>query len=191
MSIISGDGAFAALAKKLHEYGKTVIGCAYEGQINRVLKSVCVSEARRRHRFIPIPAPQAKIEDIPINEVKNQSSLNDDIFVETKKVLQGLKQNIEQLNQLKQVGIPISQIHKVLRDKIPDFDQKREQHGEKLTIFLNKVIEKTDIYLSIKNNKLFLREMLTIGSNGSSNKIVKCLTDSRNNFKEIVASGKS
>ncbi|MEH2297064.1 NYN domain-containing protein [Nostoc sp.] len=52
--IVSGDGAFAALAKKLHEYGKTVIGCAYEGQINRILKSVC-------DRFIPIPAPQIQI----------------------------------------------------------------------------------------------------------------------------------
>ncbi|MFN6460447.1 MAG: NYN domain-containing protein [Nostoc sp. DedVER02] len=182
--IISGDGAFAALAKKLHEYGKTVIGCAYEGQINRVLKSVC-------DRFIPIPAPQAKIEEIPINEVKNQSSLNDDILVETKKVLQGLKQNVEQLNQLKQVGIPISQIHKILREKISAFDHKREQHGEKLTIFLNKVIEETDIYLSIENNKLFLREILTIGSNGSSNKVVKALSESSNNFKEIVIAGKS
>ncbi|WP_292759133.1 NYN domain-containing protein [Nostoc sp. NOS(2021)] len=52
--IVSGDGAFAALAKKLHEYGKTVIGCAYEGQINRILKSVC-------DRFIPIPAPHIQI----------------------------------------------------------------------------------------------------------------------------------
>ncbi|MCW5313466.1 NYN domain-containing protein [Nostoc sp. KVJ3] len=182
--IISGDGAFAALAKKLHEYGKTVIGCAYEGQINRVLKSVC-------DRFIPIPAPQAKIEEIPIHEVTSDSLLNDDVFVETKKVLQGLKQNIEQLNQLKQVGIPISQIHKILREKIPAFDQKREQYGEKLTIFLNKVIQETDIYLSIDNNKLFSGKILTIGSNDSSNKIVKVLTDSSNNFKEVVASGKS
>ena len=29
--IVSGDGGFSALAKKLHEYGKTVIGCAYRG----------------------------------------------------------------------------------------------------------------------------------------------------------------
>ncbi|MEH2411730.1 NYN domain-containing protein [Nostoc sp.] len=56
--IVSGDGAFAALAKKLHEYGKTVIGCAYEGQINRILKSVC-------DRFIPIPAPQIQIPTPP------------------------------------------------------------------------------------------------------------------------------
>ncbi|MEA5603104.1 NYN domain-containing protein [Nostoc sp. UHCC 0252] len=182
--IVSGDGAFAALAKKLHEYGKTVIGCAYEGQINRVLKSVC-------DRFIPIPAPHAKIEEIPINKVNNENSLSDDILVVTKQALQELKQNLEQLNQLKQGGIPISQIHKILRDKIPDFDQKRETYGEKLTIFLNKVIEETDIFLSIENNKLILREILTIGSNGSSNKILKGVTNSSSNFKEIVASGKS
>lgn len=162
--IVSGDGAFAALAKKLHEYGKTVIGCAYEGQINRILKSVC-------DRFIPIPAPQVKIEDIPTNEVISESSLNDDdILVVTKKALEELKQNIEQLSQLKQGGIPISQIHKILREKIPAFDQKREKHVEKLTTFLKKIIEGTNICLSIENNKLILRETLTIGSNGSSNK---------------------
>ncbi|MBD2561971.1 MULTISPECIES: NYN domain-containing protein [Nostoc] len=182
--IVSGDGAFAALAKKLHEYGKTVIGCAYEGQINRVLKSVC-------DRFIPIPAPQAKIEEIPIHQVNSDSSLNDDILVLTKKALQELKQNFEHLNLLKQGGIHIPQIHKILREKIPCFDQKREKHGEKLTNFLKKVIEGTDICLSIENNKLVLREILTIGSTGSSNKVLKGVTDSSSNFKEIVVAGKS
>ncbi len=57
--IVSGDGAFAALAKKLHEYGKTVIGCAYEVQINRILKSVC-------DRFIPIPAPHGDVNTKPL-----------------------------------------------------------------------------------------------------------------------------
>ncbi|MEH2183669.1 NYN domain-containing protein [Nostoc sp.] len=161
--IVSGDGAFAALAKKLHEYGKTVIGCAYEGQINRILKSVCDC-------FIPIPTPQAKIEDILISEVISESQLNDDILVVTKNVLQDLKQNFGQLNQLKQDGIHLSQIHKVLRDNIPNFDKQRDKYGKTLTSFLKKVIEETDISLSIDNNKLILREMLTIGSNGSSNK---------------------
>ncbi|MBD2532106.1 NYN domain-containing protein [Nostoc flagelliforme FACHB-838] len=164
--IISGDGAFAALAKKLHEYGKTLIGCAYEGQINRILKSVCDC-------FIPIPTPQAKIEDIPINQVASESQLNDDILVVTKKALQDLKKDVEKLSQLQQGGIHISQIHKILRDNIPDFDQKRKNHGEKLTIFLNKVIKGTDICLSIDNKKLMLREILTIGSNRSSNKSSK------------------
>jgi uncharacterized LabA/DUF88 family protein len=39
--IVSGDGGFASLAKKLHEYGKTVIGCAYKKATNRVFQAVC------------------------------------------------------------------------------------------------------------------------------------------------------
>ena len=39
--IVSGDGGFSALAKKLHEHGKTVVGCAYDGATNAVFKSVC------------------------------------------------------------------------------------------------------------------------------------------------------
>ena len=39
--IVSGDGGFSALAKKLHEYGKTVIGCAYRGATNNVFRAVC------------------------------------------------------------------------------------------------------------------------------------------------------
>lgn len=39
--IVSGDGGFASLAKKLHEYGKTVIGCAYLNAANRTFRAVC------------------------------------------------------------------------------------------------------------------------------------------------------
>jgi uncharacterized LabA/DUF88 family protein len=60
--IVSGDGAFASLAKKLHEYGKTVIVCGYTGRINRVLKSVCDD-------FIPLPASEEKIQ-------RNQETYN-------------------------------------------------------------------------------------------------------------------
>jgi uncharacterized LabA/DUF88 family protein len=58
--IVSGDGAFASLAKKLHEYGKTVIGCAYRNQTNRVLAAVC-------DHFIWIPEPEVEIRDHTIN----------------------------------------------------------------------------------------------------------------------------
>ncbi|AVH70619.1 NYN domain-containing protein [Nostoc sp. 'Lobaria pulmonaria (5183) cyanobiont'] len=161
--IVSGDGAFAALAKKLHEYGKTVIGCAYEVQINRILKSVCDC-------FISIPAPHVKIEDIPINKVTNESLFNDDILVVTNQVLQDLKKDFEQLSQLKEDGIHLPKIHTILKDNILNFDQKRKQHGYNLAKFLKKVIEGTDICLSSDNNKLILRETLTLGSNGSSNR---------------------
>ncbi len=181
--IVSGDGAFAALAKKLHEYGKTVIGCAYEGQINRILKSVC-------DRFIPIPTPQAKIEEIQINEVSENNNLNDEIFIMTQKVLQDIKQNSEQANQLKQGGIPMPQIHQILINRIPNFDLKREKYSSKLTDFLKEILEETDICLYIDNNKLILKEMLTKGYNISSNKNQKARTQFNSSSKEVVVTGK-
>jgi hypothetical protein len=39
--IVSGDGGFSVLAKKLHEYGKAVVGCAYRRATNRVFEAVC------------------------------------------------------------------------------------------------------------------------------------------------------
>jgi uncharacterized LabA/DUF88 family protein len=39
--VVSGDGGFSALAKKLHEYGRQVIGCAYSSATNEIFKSVC------------------------------------------------------------------------------------------------------------------------------------------------------
>ena len=65
--IVSGDGAFASLAKKLHEYGKTVIVCAYTGRINRVLKSVCDD-------FIPLPLLEEKVQEHQDNYGTNTSS---------------------------------------------------------------------------------------------------------------------
>ena len=57
------------------------------------------------------------------------------------------------------------------KDNIPNFDQERERHGYRLlNIFLKTVIEGTDICLSSDNNKLILRETLTLGSNGPSNR---------------------
>ncbi|MEO1519460.1 MAG: NYN domain-containing protein [Cyanobacteria bacterium J06633_2] len=39
--IVSGDGGFAALAKQLREYGKTVIGCAYKKSTSKTFQAVC------------------------------------------------------------------------------------------------------------------------------------------------------
>jgi len=39
--IVSGDGGFASLAKQLHEYGKTVIGCAYPNSASKTFQAVC------------------------------------------------------------------------------------------------------------------------------------------------------
>jgi len=39
--IASGDGIFAFLSKKLHEYGKRVIGCSYEKVANIIFRNSC------------------------------------------------------------------------------------------------------------------------------------------------------
>jgi len=39
--IVSGDGGFSALAKKLREYGKAVIGAGYRSSTNKVLAALC------------------------------------------------------------------------------------------------------------------------------------------------------
>jgi len=49
-AIVSGDGGFSCLAKKLHEYGKVVIGCGYENHINSVFTAVC-------DYFVRLPDP--------------------------------------------------------------------------------------------------------------------------------------
>lgn len=59
--IVSGDGAFASLAKKLHEYGKTIIGCAYKKATNRVFEAVCDA-------FVWITDPDEEKEEEKIRE---------------------------------------------------------------------------------------------------------------------------
>ena len=61
--IVSGDGAFASLAKKLHEHAKTVIGCGYKNQTNSVLAAVC-------DHFIWIPNPEVESSDNTMHLVR-------------------------------------------------------------------------------------------------------------------------
>ncbi len=39
--IVSGDGGFSALAKRLSSYGKRVIGCSYRSTVNHIFVNVC------------------------------------------------------------------------------------------------------------------------------------------------------
>ncbi|MBE9216005.1 NYN domain-containing protein [Plectonema cf. radiosum LEGE 06105] len=69
-AIVSGDGGFSCLAKKLHEYGKVVIGCGYENQTNKVLAAVCDYFFR-----LPDPLQQKKISN-PITTVEEPKRRN-------------------------------------------------------------------------------------------------------------------
>ncbi|MEJ1938683.1 NYN domain-containing protein, partial [Nostoc sp. NIES-2111] len=97
--IVSGDGGFASLAKKLHEYGKTVIGCGYEGKINRFFQSIC-------DYFIILPSLQANMDELQISSSSDfVKHTDDDIIIKTKLFLQKLKKE----NKFDKDGISISQ----------------------------------------------------------------------------------
>ena len=58
--LVSGDGSFAPLARKLHEYGKVVVGCMYRNAASRVLRAVC-------DEFVWLVEPAEKeIEEDPV-----------------------------------------------------------------------------------------------------------------------------
>lgn len=107
--IVSGDGAFASVANKLHEYGKTVIGCAYEKSTNSFLEAVCDA-------FVPISDP----ETIVVKVIQPQNE--DEIIVEARAVLQWLNQHQEYGRQLLTEGMYLSEVWKVFTQRIPNFN---------------------------------------------------------------------
>ncbi|MGK7903024.1 MAG: NYN domain-containing protein [Hormoscilla sp.] len=109
--IVSGDGAFASVANKLHEYGKTVIGCAYEKSTNSFLEAVCDA-------FVAIPDP----ETIGVKVI--QPNKGDRIMVEARGTLQWLKQHPEYSRQLQTEGMYLSEVWKVFHERLPKVNSK-------------------------------------------------------------------
>ena len=156
--IVSGDGGFAALAKKLHEYGKTVIACAYPNMSNRILKAVC-------DVFIPIPDPEIFHQDIHHVTETNKAQVNDpkvvrlipkirelmtknpdDGIVLTKALLRLFAEDTSLRRVMMDGGIYLSTIREAVRYAIPDFQQS--QFGfPKFTEFLQYVCKDTPLCL--------------------------------------------
>jgi uncharacterized LabA/DUF88 family protein len=138
--IVSGDGGFAALAKKLHEYGKTVIGCGYRKATNRVFQAVCdefvwlsdpEEEERQERLSFPVAnnvSPHltdprtvrlsAKVKVLTANSDK-------DIIAKTKEVLNWFEKDTTLRASLKEGGIHLSAIREALKYAIPDFQPAR------------------------------------------------------------------
>lgn len=158
--IVSGDGGFAALAKKLHEYGKTVIACAYPNMSNRILKAVC-------DEFIPIPDPEVfnpERQDSKITETNKyqvndpkvvrlipkirelMANYTDDRIALTKALLRLFAEDTSLRRIMMDSGIYLSTIREAVRYAIPDFQQS--QFGfPKFTEFLQYVCKDTPLCL--------------------------------------------
>lgn len=135
-AIVSGDGGFSCLAKKLHEYGKIVIGCAYDNQTNKLLPAIC-------DYFVRLPDPIYTNR----NELNNSTptvETRELINHQHREVLKYLKTNEPYQSSLRQDGVDISIIHNVFKERISGFDY-HELGFRGWKKFLDSIIQHTDL----------------------------------------------
>ncbi len=141
--IVSGDGGFAALAKKLHEYGKTVIGCAYRSAANKTFQAVCDD-------FVWIADPEEEAEEERQDRSNLQTTLSgqpevtdprnvrlagsvkkvpvitmESIVAKTKEILDWYARDSVSRDDLLRSGIFLSVVQEAVRYAIPGFQPSR------------------------------------------------------------------
>ncbi len=149
--IVSGDGGFSALAKKLHEYGRSVVGCAYRYTTNKVFEAVC-------DRFIWISQPDTVIStplikhtdpilkklesrvkqkdsETPEDYLKCARDIMEQIgaFPESRELLHGTGMNISIISQALSIGIRDFSYTKAGHIRLVDF-LRYVLHGTKLQL---------------------------------------------------------
>ncbi len=164
--IVSGDGDFLPLAKKIKEHGKSVIGCSYKTTANSIFVKVC-------NNFLYIDNSLKKeqlmaIEKITIDENKLKYIQSDPILKEVlpnfqqieeynlplviekiEKLFKGFADN-ENANRLLQGdGLNISVFKSALNYIFLDFDQ-RKLGFSRLTDFLRYSLNGSGYYLALK-----------------------------------------
>jgi uncharacterized LabA/DUF88 family protein len=137
-AIVSGDGGFSCLAKKLHEHGKVVIGCGYEKQTNDIFAAVC-------DYFIRLPASDQQYLDEINNCIETTAKVEQGKNKKNnyKFVLDYFKINEPYRTSLKQNGIDFSTVHKVFKEQISGFDYKKQGFSQ-FKKFLNLIIQGTE-----------------------------------------------
>lgn len=126
--IVSGDGGFAWLVRRLNEYGKNVVIAAYESQANKVLKDLA-------DEFIGIPDPRGSREQVFKNKDTQLEALLNALgqFDATRASLTDAQDHVRLVfstlpeiepirNSLQAEGIPIQKLEVWLKDLILGFD---------------------------------------------------------------------
>ncbi|MEM7716709.1 MAG: NYN domain-containing protein [Cyanobacteria bacterium P01_A01_bin.68] len=134
-AIVSGDGGFSCLAKKLHEHGKIVIGCAYDNHTNKLLPALC-------DYFVRLPDPiqpnGGKLNN-STSTVETQQFINH----QHQEVLNYLRNNEPYQSSLRKDGMAFPAVHNIFLEKISGFDYK-ERNFKTFTAFLNSIIRDTE-----------------------------------------------
>ncbi len=180
--IVSGDGGFATLAKKLHEYGHQVIGCAYSKASNEILKSVC-------DYFIELETPEeftynndnyASLDNdkgygigithpLVVRMAKNINPINTNITSEiinqSNSIINWFSQDSEARKQIKSKGIHLSTIREAFKYAIQNFEL--ENMGFiRFSEYLQLICTNSDLCVATRppsDTLLFLRELIPRG----------------------------
>ncbi len=166
--IVSGDGGFSAVARKLHEYGKYVIGCGYKSSTNQVLESIC-------DQFITIEEPDKEnsdgnkiLEEDKRESEKTQithplilrmskslerisSDNREEIIQHSLKILQWFTEDKEAAKQLSNSGIYVSVVREAFKYGIQDFHPAKVGFA-KFVKFLQYICRNTDLQILAAEN---------------------------------------
>lgn len=138
--IVSGDGGFAPLAKKLHEYGKTVIGCAYRSAANKIFQAVCDDfvwiDDPEEEEWQDRPSPQVYVSVQPevtdprnvrlVGRVKKATvSTQENTIAKTQEILDWYAKDPASRNDLLRNGIYLSVVQEAVKYAIPAFQPIR------------------------------------------------------------------
>lgn len=136
--IVSGDGGFASLAKKLHEYGKTVIGCGYRNCSSKTFQAVCDTfvwiadpeEEDRSDRRTATTSPVAQIA-IGVSDPRNvrlvlkisksQPSTVEEVFQKVREVLRWYASDSDCRADLSSTGMYLNVVQEAVKAVIPGF----------------------------------------------------------------------
>jgi len=156
--IVSGDGGFAFLAKKLHEFGKRVVGCAYKRSVNHVFEAVCdafiwIDEPQQITRDsaegtpgeVANPIVRAFAQSYNPVTVKNRESS----FEEATATIKFLEANHAARSSLTGDGMNLSVLAELLRYRIQDFNYVKFGF-DKLTDFVSYVTKSSHLDLVFK-----------------------------------------
>lgn len=179
--IISGDGAYASLARKLHEYSKVVIGCAYKQSTNKLFASVC-------DHFIWIEDPEVDNDKVEVRvsdtrsqhliEKLNGKDANESnlIWIRINELLTAFVASKEYRRALEQ-GINPSVIREFIGAAIPNFDPATLGF-DRFIDFLAHAIDNTDLAIY-----LFPPSSIKVGL--KSAKPLNSVTLSKGNIKRF------
>ena len=154
--IVSGDGGFSSLAKKLHEYGKTVIGCSFSGNASKVFATICDDFIR-----LEDPIKDFNTTKISLNGVTDPILIefvrlfepieidSDNIKEHTNEILEFFKSNVDSYYLLKSEGLNISILSQALSYRFINFNYKHLGFV-KFTEFIRYITYGTDIKLVCK-----------------------------------------